>query len=282
MRFDCWMNRLRESVWPVTDWSGISSDFEVDLQEARFGCLSLMVETMRGAPRARRTRHDVNNSAESSYCLFVTDSTIGWMQNGHNEGHLPGDVVLIGQGDFDSYMTPSGFQSHILKMPAHWVESWLPDPDLLVGRRIPRDSKWGRVLSPILLQMTPELAVAPPLPTGVLVDQVGAVLALIAGDTEAQAMPDLLKKIQDCIRQRCSEPQLTAADVAAALNMPARTLHRALAAHNLTFASQLLDARTSVALQMLATRRLTIAEIRREAGFLSASHFSRVVRMNRP
>jgi len=278
MRFDYWMNRLRESVWPVTDWSGISSDFEVELQEARLGCLSTVVEKMRGAPRARRTRHDVNNSAEASYCLFVTNSTIGWIQNGHNEGHLPGDVVLIGQGDFDSYMTASGFRSHILKMPAHWVESWLADPDSLVGRRIPSDSKWGRVLSPILLQITPELAAAPPLPTSVLVDQVGAVLALIAGDGEARAMPDLLKKIQDCIRQRCSEPQLTAADVAAALDVPTRILHRTLAAHDLTFASLLLDARTNAALQMLASSRLTIAEIRREAGFLSGSHFSRVMR----
>jgi len=35
-------------------------------------------------------------------------------------------------------------------------------------------------------------------------------------------MPDLLKKIRDCIRQRCSEPQLTAADVAASLKISPR------------------------------------------------------------
>jgi len=35
-------------------------------------------------------------------------------------------------------------------------------------------------------------------------------------------MPDLLKKIRDCIRQRCSEPQLTGADVAASLKISPR------------------------------------------------------------
>jgi AraC-like DNA-binding protein len=54
-----------------------------------------------------------------------------------------------------------------------------------------------------------------------------------------------------------------------------------LAARDLMFASQLLDAPAGLALQMLASHsfdRLTIAEIGREAGFLSTSHFSRVVR----
>jgi hypothetical protein len=49
-------------------------------------------------------------------------------------------------------------------------------------------------------QLTPKLVAAPPVPPGILVDQVGALLALIAGEYDAWAMPDLLKKIQDCIR----------------------------------------------------------------------------------
>jgi hypothetical protein len=43
----------------------------------------------------------------------------------------------------------------------------------------------------------------------------------MAGEPEP-AMPDLLKKIRDCIRQRCSEPQLTVADVAASLKISPR------------------------------------------------------------
>jgi AraC-like DNA-binding protein len=161
------------------------------------------------------------------------------------------------------------------------VESWLPDPAPLVGRRIARDSKWGRAFSPIVSQLTPELATASPLPHGILVDQVGALLALMAAEDEARAMPHLLKRIRDCIEQRYGELELTADDVAASLNVPPRTLHRVLAASNLTFASLLLDMRISVALPMLtspAFDQRTTAEISRIAGFLTPAYFARVVR----
>ena len=130
-------------------------------------------------------------------------------------------------------------------------------------------------------QLTPELATAPPLPHAVLVDQVGITLALIVGEAEAEATPDLVNKIQDQIRQRCFEPQLTAAHVASSLSVPPQILHRALAANKLTFASLLLDARTGAALQMLTSpsfAQLTTVEIARHAGFLSASHFARAIR----
>src|SRR5262245_52683685 len=54
-RFDHWLNLVCTSTWPVTDWSGISDDFSVELEEAPLGCLSSLKETMVGAPHARRT-----------------------------------------------------------------------------------------------------------------------------------------------------------------------------------------------------------------------------------
>lgn len=279
-RLDYWMGLVRDFVWPVSDWSGISPDFAVDLQEARLGCLTTVYETMQGAPHSRRTRSDVENSTDTCYCLFTTDAPVDWVHNGHSEHLASGDVVLLGQGEHDSHMQISGFRSNILKLPGHWLESWLPEPKLLVGRKIPRHSRWGQVLSPMVRQLTPELATAPPLPHAVLVDQVGITLALIVGEAEAEATPDLVNKIQDQIRQRCFEPQLTAAHVASSLSVPPQILHRALAANKLTFASLLLDARTGAALQMLTSpsfAQLTTVEIARHAGFLSASHFARAI-----
>jgi len=189
-------------------------------------------------------------------------------------------VLVDSQGDLET-MAPSGFDGVILKLPSGWLQTWLANPASIVGERIGADSKWGRVLAPIVRQFTPELAVAPPLPHGVLVDQLGAMLALIAGEAEQSAKPDLLRRIRDCICQRCSEPQLTAAGVAASLNIPPRMLHRVLAANGMTFASLLLDARISAARQILTSpsfMQLPTAEIARQAGFLSASYFARVVR----
>jgi transcriptional regulator GlxA family with amidase domain len=76
------------------------------------------------------------------------------------------------------------------------------------------------------------------------------------------------------------EAQLTAADVADSVNVSVRTLHRTFAAVDETFGTSLIDARARVALRMLTSplfKRLTTAEIGRRAGFVSASHFARVI-----
>ena len=74
-----------------------------------------------------------------------------------------------------------------------------------------------------------------------MADQVGSLLALTAGGlrgatpANAQATRSLYENIHDCLVQRCTEPQLTAADVAASMNISVRTLHRIFAAANETF-----------------------------------------------
>jgi len=280
MQFDYWMSIMRTALWPVTEYSKTSADFRVDLQEAPLGCLSSMIETI-GPHHARRTRRDVDRTEESCYHLFLSlGATWGLAHQGHNERLRRGDIVLVGEGEHETFI-PSGFEGVILKCPAHWVSSWLPDPELLIGRGISRDSRWGRVLSPMLSQLTPRLATDAPLPASVLMDQLGAVLALAASDTDFQAMPDLLKKILVCIRERCTEPELNADAIAATLRLPAPFLHRVLAGSSLTFAPLLLDARVAAALAMLVSpsfNRLTITEIGRRAGFKSGSHFARVIR----
>ena len=279
MRFDYWMSILRQSLWPVSEWREIH-DFTVDLAEASFGCLTSMTETI-SAHQSYRTRSDVEHSGDRCYLLFANQLPWQVVHNGHNENYLRGDSVLVdSQGELET-CAPSGFHGRIVKLPVSWLHSWLPEPELLVGRRIAGDSKWGQVFSPIVSQITPEFVAASPIPQSILVDQVGALLALIAGDSEAKALPDLIKRIQNCLRERCSEPQLTATDLAASLKVQPRLLHRALAANSLTFASLLLDTRVAVALEMLASpafNKLALTEVARRSGFLSEAHFARAVR----
>ena len=279
MRFDFWMSTLRQSLWPVSEWQ-VDDKFSFELQEAALGCLTTMRETI-SAHYSRRTRIDVEGSGDRCYLLFANQFPWQVAHNGREERVLGGDCVLVdSQGELETN-APYGFRGVILKLPVNWVHTWLPDPKLLVGSRIGIDSRWGPVFSPIVSQFTPDLAAAPPLPSGVLVDQLGAVLGLIAGDAESREIPALLAKIQDRIRERCTEPQLTAADVATSLQIPPRMLHRILGANNLTFASQLLEARVTIALQILTSAscsHMTTLEIARQTGFLSASHFARMVR----
>jgi AraC family transcriptional activator of tynA and feaB len=58
-------------------------------------------------------------------------------------------------------------------------------------------------------------------------------------------------------------------------------MHRALASSDTTFGAMLINARTHTAIRMLSSplfRRISTAEVGRRAGFLSASHFLRVIR----
>lgn len=282
MRFDCWMGVISESLWPVTEWRDMDrEDFSVELRESSFGRLTLIAENI-SAHESRRTRRDIERSHASCYHLFVSlEPSWGITHHGHRSRMRKGDVVLVDSNAELETRLPTGFNGLVLQCPTDWLQTWLPDPAGLAGQLIPRDSRWGRILSPVVTQLLPEIAVAPPLPHTVMVDQIGAVLALIAGDAHACSTPRLLQKIRDITRQRCNESQLTAIEVASSLNVPPRYLHRLLASRDLTFASLLLEARVDTALAMLQSSRcdhLSMDDIRQRAGFLGFSTMVRVIR----
>jgi AraC-like DNA-binding protein len=135
--------------------------------------------------------------------------------------------------------------------------------------------------------LAPEFVVHAPLPHAVLIDQLGALLALTAAELSGSrvgstpAARSVRDQVHDHITQRCPETSLQAADIASSLNMSTRTLHRALAACGDTFGSMLIQARVDLAVRMLQSPlfdRVTTAEIGRRAGFSDASHFVKVLR----
>jgi AraC-like DNA-binding protein len=135
--------------------------------------------------------------------------------------------------------------------------------------------------------LSPEFVVHAPLPQAVLIDQIGALLALTASErsgSSAVSTPaerSVRDHVYDHIRQRCADTSLQAADVASSLNVSRRTLHRALAACGETFGPMLIQARVDLAVRMLQSPlldRVTTAEIGRRAGFSDASHFVKVLR----
>ena len=279
-RFDFWMSVMDASLWPVTDWSGVSGTFDVRLRQASLGCLSAMSEEIT-AHRSRRTRADVQRSEASCFHLFLNLSAPwAFTHAGHTERANPGDIVLMADGEHE-IRVPYGFKGLILKCPTHWVESWLPDPTRIVGRTISRSSRWGKALSPVLASLSPEFAVSSPVPHNVLVDQVGSLLALAADDFAARSDGKLQARAIQRIRERCTEPALVASDVAQDLGVEVRELHRVLAAGGTGFAAQLVDARMALATPLLTARKfaaLSLTDIAKRTGFANASSMSRTVR----
>jgi len=279
-RIDFWMSTLRTAMWPVSRWSAVAEDFGVELNEAALGALGTLRMKI-GAHVSHRSRHDLDRCQDPHYLLFTSFGTEwGSGHNGHCERLRPHDLVLWADAELDSYV-PYGLDGVVLRIPAPWLKTWLPDPQQLVGRRIEFDSEWGRVLSPMVCQMTPELAVSSPIPHELIADQFGAVLALLAGDVQARALPDMLKRIQECIRARCAEPALTASAVAAALAIEPADLHRALGSRKLTFAALLDDCRVTRALELLHASGFSPAALEAVAqrcGYADSARLARAIR----
>jgi len=280
-RFDYWSNVLSKAISPMTVTSEDVLRFEARTSQTSLGPLDVN-RTQGTAHTSRHTRADVEHSEEDNYHLLVS---LDHPWHFAHRGQLrlaAGDVVLSDSRIEHVIDIHSSYDILNVIVPVNWLRTWIADPNGLVGRRIPRLSNWGRVLSPIVSQLVPEFVVAAPLPHVVLADHIGAVLALVAGEDRRAPCADraLLKRVEDSIDQRCTEPQLTAADIATSLKISVRALHRSLAFSGFSFATRLLHARVGRGIEMLrssAHRALSAEQVAELSGFPDAAHFSRVI-----
>jgi AraC-like DNA-binding protein len=278
---------LSEATFPVGVDNADPLSFHAEVSAAILGTVSVCKAI--GSPHG--TFRGRSELARTDSHLFNLAMTLRSSWTAEHRGSLrmqPRDVLI-----FDSQYplrtdVHNPFVAIHLVVSEPWLRRWIPNPHVLTARRIPGNSLWGLALSSYVSELSPDLVATPPLPLSVMADQVGSLIALTARALREAALVDstpavrsLSERILDCIAQRCTELELTATDVAKSLDISVRTLHRAFAATNATFGDKLIEARAHVALRMLTSpsfNRVTTTEVGRRAGFLSASHFARVMR----
>jgi AraC family transcriptional activator of tynA and feaB len=285
-RLDYYESALNTAVIPMGLTHADAPTFSFEMTYASFAGVGVCKQL--GPPHgAARRRSDIAQSIEHNFTLLMNLETPWAVDHRGLKEMSPFDVLVMDSEQPSHFDVKQSFTAINVSVSEPWLRRWLPDPSILAARRIPAESPWGRALSAFLGQLSPDLAVAPPLPLSVIADQIGSLLALAAsarcGATIANspAVRSLCEQIHDCIAQRSIESDLTAADVAASIGISVRTLHRTLASANQTFGGVLIADRARVATRMLhspAFNRVTTAEIGRRAGFTSAAHFARVVR----
>ena len=285
-RLDVYVGQLCERLMNVTASSTERDDFHARLTTAQLGPLN--VSAMSGSQQdSYRTRSHVARSKEHAYHLAL--GQCHWKFSHRNSTlHLrPGDLVLADTRFEYSANWPADHCALNVRLPTEWLHRWIPDPGKLVGKLISNESRWGTVLSNYISRIPPEVSARPPLPANVMSDQVGALLALAATEISgctpesAPTYPVQRARILECIRERCSEWEVTAGDIAVTIGVSPRTVHRILASYKETFGGKLMEARIGVATRMLESRTfsgVTTAEIGRRAGFMDPSHFARVFR----
>ena len=286
-RLDYFAAALSEAVNPLGISGADPHRFRAELSSARLGAVSV-TKTIGSPHAATRGRREIALGGEHSFNMLLTLDG-AWSAEHRGAARMaPRDVMVLDSSFPLRAEVGHDFVAINVAVSEPWLRRWLPDPGALVARRIPGDSLWGMALSSYLGELTPELAARPPLPASLMADQIGSLLALTVNamrNGSASPKPaerSLAELIGEMVTARCVEPELTAADVAGALDVSVRTLHRTLSASGRTFGVLLIEARAVAGTRMLTApifKRLTIGEISRRAGFLSPSHFTRVIRL---
>jgi len=279
-RLDYWVGAICECFLEMDASSPTPSRFGCELLSAPLH--SLRVNRVRGSAQdVFRTRAAISRSRENFYYLLCKESTACNVvqQGAHADRLLPGDLALIDSRRSYELHFHESVDIFSIQLPTEWLETWLPDPRLHLGRRIDGGLGWGLALSAYVRQLSTPIGA---LPASLVADHLGSLLSLaVERESTEQPCRDLAARIDEALGGRCTEPDLCANDIAAMLGISVRTLHRALAARQQTFAERLMQHRIQRARRMLespAFDRVTTAEIGRRVGLVDPSHFVRVCR----
>ena len=279
-RLDYWVGAVCEAFLEMDVTSSRREDFGARLLHQPLGAIAVN-RVQASAQHVYRTHSAIGRSRQNFYYLNSQfDRPWSVVQGGREAALAAGDAVLVDSRERYEFHFGQGVHCASMQLPIAWAERWLPAGPDSVARRIPGDQGWGLALRGLLANLSPEFAAAPGLPPALITDQLGVLLSLAtpgAKDGLDVRDPGIRQRAMDLLRQRLGEPGLVAQDLAHALGLSLRSLHRAFAPGE-SFARSLRRLRMEEAARLLASRRfarLSVAEIGRRCGYLDASHFVR-------
>lgn len=283
-RLDVYAETLTRAVDPMHVTSSSPAAFHAQVASTQLGAATL-INAVGGRHRCVRDEHDIATGGERSLHLII-NTAAPWRLTQRQEMCLrAGDAVIL-DSQLPHDIELDEFAIIHLRLPQMWLRRWLPTPSVLAGRVVPRDAVWGAALTAFVSQLSPQRVIDGAVPASVFADHVGVLLALMAAELDPHGKPrvphatPLRDRIVECLQQRCTEVSLSTTDVARALDISLRTLHRCLAADGRTFGTTLTGTRADLGLRLLESplyNRVSTAEIGRRAGFSDASHFARVI-----
>jgi AraC family transcriptional regulator, positive regulator of tynA and feaB len=284
---DYYADALNDAVTPMGMKAPRKQDFHSTMTLADAGLVSVLRQGG-SAHRVYRDHRHIERTEERSYHLVLALHGTENIEQRERVQLRQGDALLIDSALPVDLDIPTDYECAHLKLSEKWMRQWVPSPGVLTSRRICGSDGWGRALVTYAAQLSPQTIAAAPLPLSTMMDHLGALFAIMAdeaagssGKGVSRVARALAREVGDCIVQRCVESGLTAAQVALAVGVSPRTLHRCLAAQWTTFGALLIGARADRGIDTLRSplgKRLTIAEAGRRAGFADASHFVRAVR----
>ena len=140
---------------------------EYELELAALELPSIAIVAQRGSPqRAIRARPEIRRTSQRYFFLVLVLSGSWHVTHVTRTRFGPGDLIFYDSRyplDCDLLLHWSDFN---LQLSEQFVRKWVPNPAVLGGRRISRDSQWGRVLASYVAQLSPEFVVQAPAAAG--------------------------------------------------------------------------------------------------------------------
>jgi AraC-like DNA-binding protein len=280
-RLDYWVGAICDAFLEMACDSRAAACFDGELNSTPLAGLSLN-QVQASTQDVYRSRHAIACGRQHPYYL-LTQWQHAWhvRQDGHLYALRPGDTILIDAAQPYELHFPDRVACLSVQIPRPWLAGWLRQPEARQPRTIARDHGWGRVLSTLCCELGRTPTLAEDWPASELAGHLGAVLAAALEPVQARggaAEASLHARACALLRERFAEPGLSAVAIALSLGVSVRTLHRAFAHAEASFAATLRRLRLEQARAWLHEPRfapLSSGEVGARCGFADASHFVR-------
>jgi AraC family transcriptional activator of tynA and feaB len=281
-----WVDTICQTFLEIDIDSTEKGRFEAQLDSTDFGPGQLYLVQAR-SQHVHRTPARIARSAGAESFVILNQIRQGravFRQHGRECELRAGDCTLVDCKEPYVLDCLDATRSVALRLPQSWLDAWIPSIEDVAARAFRPGEGWGSALCAALgnLENFPSTELA--LPSGVVAEQLAALLALAAGPTAraANSSDRLLQNLRRELRERCHEPGLSPSHLAERAGISSRYLHLLFARAGTTFGNELMRHRLESAHRLLGDARfakLTITEIAARCGFTEASHFARRFRM---
>ena len=275
-----WVETVCRSFLEIDIDSPHRDAFQARLDSVPFGSGSLYLVQAQ-TQSVRRTPANIARSQGAWTILMqIREGQQHFRQHGRECTLRAGDCAVVDSSAPYEIDCEGPTRSLVLRFPNDWLSAWLPSPQAAAARCFGPGAGWGGALSAALAGLEGCVEAELSLPVGTVADQLAGLVALAAGPAAQALRPSdqLYRRLQDALRERCLESDLSPNDLAASHGISRRYLHLLFSRAGTTFGDELMRLRLEAAHRLLSDRRcdaLTVMDIAARCGFAEPSHFAR-------
>jgi AraC-like DNA-binding protein len=269
--------------WDVTPVG--ASKFRMVIKSVQFGRMNLSQATLSQA-LVSNVAGPSSAAADHPYNIYMSNRRHSIVSGNRTVVLEPGDVTVADSARAVAITTKEPYSTIGLTVPGSLLQTFIPDPERVVGVRFSGKTGFSKIVSYMLLTMWEHVearnfdAVGADLASNMLA--ILSACCQVSGDNEAAQNADVLvkqEKIKLAINQSLRKPDLCVGDLAKQFGCSIRYIQRLFSEEECTVSKYIRRQRLEGCKRQLADAAWlhhSITEIAFNWGFNSSAHFSRV------